>query len=122
MTLILFSISQDSIPLLGFETRFSFELILCNQLLVSKVVYLHCYKPEPARQETSFLQGASKVAYMLEYNGKNIRLKVSYKWFLKPGFHIVGKVASMCLRPCPKKYITALQVSVAKISCERLLL
>ena len=59
-----------------FETRFSFELILCNQLLVSKVIYFHCYKPGPARQETSFLQGASKVSYILGYNGKNIRLKV----------------------------------------------
>ena len=39
MTLILCSISQDCIPLLGFETRFSFELILCNQLLVSKVIF-----------------------------------------------------------------------------------
>ena len=28
----------------------------------------------------------------------------------------------MCLRPCPKEYITALQVSIAKVSCERLLL
>ena len=39
MTLILCSISQDCIPLLGFETGFSFELILCNQLLVGKVIF-----------------------------------------------------------------------------------
>ena len=85
MTSILCSISQDCILLfLGFETRFSVELILCNQLLVR--LYLHCcYKPGPARQETSFLQGASKVSYILGYNGKNIRLKVSYMWFLKRG-------------------------------------
>ena len=44
---------------------------------------------------------------------------------LKPGLHIVGKLASACLRPCPKEtaiYITALQVLIANISCERLLL
>ena len=41
---------------------------------------------------------------------------------LKPGLHIVGRIVSMCLRPCPKEHITALQVSIAKISCERLLL
>ena len=40
---------------------------------------------------------------------------------LKPGLHIVGRVVSMCLRPCPKEHSTALQVSIAKISCERLL-
>ena len=28
----------------------------------------------------------------------------------------------MCLRPCPKEHITAPQVSIVKISCERLLL
>ena len=59
MTLILCSISQDCIPLLGFETRFSYELILCNQLLVSYVC-LHCYKPGPAREENSFLQEPQK--------------------------------------------------------------
>ena len=37
------------------------------------------FKPGPARQETSFLHGASKVSYTLVYNGKSIRLKVSYK-------------------------------------------
>ena len=63
MTSILFGISQDCIPLLGFEARFFFELIEGNQLLVR--LYLHCYKPGPARQETSFLQGASKVSYLL---------------------------------------------------------
>ena len=46
---------------------------------------MHCYKPGPARQETSFLQRASKVSYILGYDGKNVRLKVSYKWFLKRG-------------------------------------
>ena len=39
MTLILCGISPDCIPLLGFETRFPFELILRNQLLVSKVMF-----------------------------------------------------------------------------------
>ena len=44
-------------------------------------------------------------------------------WFslLKPSLHIVGRIAGMCLRPCPKEYIIALHVSIAKISCERLL-
>ena len=41
---------------------------------------------------------------------------------LKPGLHIVGRIVSMCLRPCPKEHITALQVWIARISCERLLL
>ena len=41
---------------------------------------------------------------------------------VKPGLHIVGKVVSMCLRLCTKEHITAPQVSIAKISCERLLL
>ena len=27
---------------------------------------------------------------------------------VKPGLHIVGKIVSMCLRPCPKEHITAL--------------
>ena len=79
MTLILCSISQDCIPLLGFETRFSFELILCNQLLVGKVIFA-LLEAWPARQETSFLQGASNFSYILGYNGKNVRLKVSHKW------------------------------------------
>ena len=39
-TLILCSISQDCIPLLGFETRYSFELILCNLVLMSKVIFV----------------------------------------------------------------------------------
>ena len=52
---------------------------------MSKVIqYLHCNKPGPARQKTSFFfQGASKGSYILGYNRKNIRLKVSYKWFPK---------------------------------------
>ena len=41
---------------------------------------------------------------------------------LKPGLRIVGRIVSMCLRPCPKEHITALLVSTAKISCEILLL
>ena len=32
--------------------------------------------------------------------------------------HVVGRIVSMCLRPCPKEHITAPQVSIAKISCE----
>ena len=71
MTLILGSISQDCTPWLGFETRFCFLRL-----------YLHYNKPGLARQ-TSFLQGASKGSYILGYNIKNIRLKVSYRWFLK---------------------------------------
>ena len=27
---------------------------------------------------------------------------------VKPGLHIVGRIGSMCLRLCPKEYITAL--------------
>ena len=46
----------------------------------------------------------------------------SRSYVLKPGLHIVGRIVSMCLRPCPKKHVTAPQVSIAKISCERLLL
>ena len=42
--------------------------------------------------------------------------------YLKPGLHVVGRIVGMCLRPCPKEHITALQVSIAKISCERRLL
>ena len=38
---------------------------------------------------------------------------------IKPGLHIVGKIVSMCLRPCPKEHTTAPQVLIAKISCER---
>ena len=49
------------------------------------MLYLRCYNPGPARQKTSFLQGASKVSYIQGYNGKNIRLKVSYQQFLKRG-------------------------------------
>ena len=41
---------------------------------------------------------------------------------LKSCLHFVGRIARMCLRPCPKERNTALQVSIAKISCERLLL
>ena len=41
---------------------------------------------------------------------------------LKPGLHIVRRIVSTCLRPCPKEHITAPQVSIAKISCKRLLL
>ena len=28
--------------------------------------------------------------------------------FFKPGLHIVGRIVSMCLRPCPKEHITVL--------------
>ena len=41
---------------------------------------------------------------------------------LKPSLHIVGRIVSMCFRPCPKEHITAPQVSIPKISCDRLLL
>ena len=34
---------------------------------------------------------------------------------LKSGLHIVGRIISMCLRPCPKEHITAPQVWIAKI-------
>ena len=27
---------------------------------------------------------------------------------LKPTLHVVGRIVSMCLRPCPKEHITAL--------------
>ena len=39
---------------------------------------------------------------------------------VKPGLHIVGRIVSIwiCLQPYPKENITALQVSIAKISCE----
>ena len=45
-----------------------------------------------------------------------------YFYLIKPGLYMVGRIVSMCLRPCPEEHITALQVSIAKISCERLLL
>ena len=45
-----------------------------------------------------------------------------YAISLKPGLHIVRRIIIMCLRPFPKEHITAPQVSIAKISCERLLL
>ena len=35
---------------------------------------------------------------------------------LKRGLHIVGRIVSMCLRPCPKEHVTALQVSIAKLA------
>ena len=41
---------------------------------------------------------------------------------LKPGLYIVGRIVSMCFRPCPKEHITAPQVLIANICCERLLL
>ena len=63
MTLILCSISQDCIPLLDFEARFSFELILCNQLWVSKVIF----------------------ALLQAWTCKTRKLKVSYKWCPKRG-------------------------------------
>ena len=59
MTLILYTISQDRILLLGFETRFSFELILCNQLLVSKVIFT-LLQAWTCRQETSFFREPQK--------------------------------------------------------------
>ena len=39
---------------------------------------------------------------------------------LELGLHIVGRIVSMCLR-LGKEHITALEVSIAKIYCERLL-
>ena len=45
-----------------------------------------------------------------------------YEAILKPGLHIVRRIGGICLRPCLKELITALQVSVAKVSCETLLL
>ena len=45
-----------------------------------------------------------------------------YEAILKPGLHIVGRIGGICLRPCPKEYVTTLQVSVAKTCCESLLL
>ena len=64
MTLVLCSISQNCIPLLGFKTGPGLALDLQDKKLVS-------------------VQGASKVSYILGYNGKYIRLKVSCKLFLK---------------------------------------
>ena len=36
-------------------------------------------------QETKLVSGVSKVSHILGYNHKNLRLKVSHKWFLKRG-------------------------------------
>ena len=85
MTLVLCSISQDCIPLLGFKTRFSPELILCNQLLVSKVLFAMLQPLDLKDKKLASIQGASKVSYILGYNGKYIRLKASCKLFLKRG-------------------------------------
>ena len=38
-----------------------------------------------AVQETKLVSEVSKVSYILGYNYKNLRLKVSCKWFLKCG-------------------------------------
>ena len=81
--LILCSISQDCIPLLGFEARFSFELILCNQLLVSKVIYI-CIVTSLDLQDKKLVFFREPQTFLI-YWGKNIRLKASYKWFLKCG-------------------------------------
>ena len=42
-----------------------------------------------AVQETKLVSGVSKVSYILGYNYKNLRLKVSYKWFLKRGTYCI---------------------------------
>ena len=39
----------------------------------------------------------------------------------KPRLHMGGRIASICLRPSPKEDITGLEVSIANVSCERLL-
>ena len=135
--LVLCSISQDCIPLLGFKTRFSFELILCNQLLMSKAIFA-LLQAWTARQETTFLHGASKllffmepqnyfsswsltttflpgashVSYILGYNGKNTRLKVSCKWFLKYGPYCI----SLKISDIAKQYIH-LYVCLVSLQC-----
>ena len=78
MTLMLCSILQDSIPLLGSETKFSFELILCitNQLLVSKVIFIYIVASLDLQdKKLVFFQGASKVSYILGYNGTKYKAK-----------------------------------------------
>ena len=54
---------------------------------------MHCYKPDLQDKKLVFFSGSLKsflyagVQWGKDkgYNGKNIRLKVSYKWFLKRG-------------------------------------
>ena len=43
--------------------------------------FIHMVRP--AVQETKLVSGVSKVSYILGYNYKNLRLKVSYNLFLK---------------------------------------
>ena len=60
-------------------------------------------------------------------SGSNQRRHISEKnkegrFFFKSGLHIVGRIISMCLRPCPKEYITAflrcrLQKSLVRDCC-----
>ena len=88
MTLMLCSILQDSIPLLGSETKFSFELILCitNQLLVSKVIFIYIVASLDLQDKklVSFREPQKFLIYWGTME-QNIRLKVCYKWFLKRG-------------------------------------
>ena len=47
------------------------------------------------KTKTGFLQGASKVSYVLGYNGKNIRLKFLISGFLNAGRYFnIGSIGS----------------------------
>ena len=52
----------------------------------------------------------------------NYTFNISVNLSSEPGLHTVGRIATLCLRPCPKEYITPLQVLFAKVFYERLLL
>ena len=55
-----------------------------NRMMVSSVSEI---------QETKLLPEGSKISHILGYQYKNLRLKVSFKWFLKRGALLY------CIRP-----------------------
>ena len=63
-------------------------------------------------------------ACLIDLSMTRNKYKVKEDWCFcfKPGLHIVKRIASICLLTCSKEYITTWQVSVAKVTCKRLLL
>ena len=73
-------------------------------------------------QDIKFSNQLTKKKYEGQVRSRLVQVAVQIEIRVKPGLHMVGRIVSMCLRRCRKKHITALQVSIAKISFERLLL
>ena len=65
---------------------------------------------------------SQKVTKKLPNSSNICPQRLNFRFCCKAWFPYSRKDPNYVLRPCPKDYTTALQVSIARIACERLLL